>query len=310
MNLKDIQVLFFAAMKFFGLCLSPAIDATVTLPHDFIGNGDIVKGIVDVENVGGKAINVMRWLSVRGNQTACAGLLGEDNAFFFERVLDKYSIEDFFVRVSGATRRNETVMWSNGSVKLNRMAFPDLQNPEALLSPSLVPENSIAVLSGSLPAHCSTSIYATWIRDLKRRGIAVVLDACKEELRQGLKANPDIIKPNIDECADAVGFVPQTDDDFTKATRILHNYASHVIISAGDKGAWFDGVFVKAPYVDVTDTTAAGDTLLAEYCHRTFTEQDPNAAKWAVAAGSAACLMPGGDPPDIKTVEALYAAIS
>lgn len=296
-------------MKYFGLCLSPAIDATVNLPHDFIGNGDIVKGIIDVENVGGKAINVMRWLSIRGNQTSCVGLLGEDNAFFFEKVLQKFNIQDHFVRVPGATRRNETILWSNGSVKLNRLAFPALQNPESLISPSIIDDDAIAVLSGSLPAQCSPSVYAEWITELKQRGITVVLDACKEELRRGLKANPNLIKPNLDECADAVGFVPKNEDDFINATRILHSFAQHVIISAGGEGAWFDGRFVRAPQVDVVDTTAAGDTLLAEYCHRTFTMHDPDAARWAVAAGSAACLMAGGDPPAIKDVEALYALI-
>lgn len=294
-------------MKFFGLCLSPAIDATVPLPHSFKGDGDIVKGIVDIENVGGKAINVMRWLSIRGNQTSCTGLLGEDNAFFFEKVLNKFQIKDHFVRVPGATRRNETISWDSGSVKLNRLAFPTLQHPEALVSPSIVDDDAIAVLSGSLPAQCSPSVYATWIKELKQRGITVVLDACKEELKLGLKAGPDLIKPNIDECADAVGFVPKSKDDFINATRILKTHAKHVIISAGGDGAWFDGHLVRAPQVNALDTTAAGDTLLAEYCHRTFTLHDPDAAKWAVAAGSAACLMPGGDPPDISAVESLVA---
>ena len=56
--------------------------------------------------------------------------------------------------------------------------------------------------------------------------------------------------------------------------------------------------FVAAPEVDVVDTTAAGDTLLAEYCWS-------GDAAWAVAAGSAACTMPGGSPPPIDVVRRL-----
>ena len=83
-----------------------------------------------------------------------------------------------------------------------------------------------------------------------------------------------------------------------------------VIISDGGSGAWFDGEFFAAPKVDVADTTAAGDTLLAEYCWRTFGEilSAPEAARWAVAAGSAACTMPGGAPPPADLVAALAKA--
>jgi hypothetical protein len=36
-----------------------------------------------------------------------------------------------------------------------------------------------------------------------------------------------------------------------------------------------------------------------------FAEGSADAGKWAVAAGSAACTMPGGAPPDMKLVERL-----
>ena len=71
-----------------------------------------------------------------------------------------------------------------------------------------------------------------------------------------------------------------------------------VSVSDGGAGCWFDGAFVPAPAVEVLDTTAAGDTLLAEWCF----SGDP---KLAVAAGSAACTMPGGEPPAIELVERL-----
>ena len=90
---------------------------------------------------------------------------------------------------------------------------------------------------------------------------------------------------------------------------IIHNPQSmaHVIISDGGAGAWFDGTFVPAPKVEVVDTTAAGDTLLAEFCWRFLAEGLPiaEAGRWAVAAGSAACTMPGGAPPALEVVAQL-----
>jgi fructose-1-phosphate kinase PfkB-like protein len=129
-------------------------------------------------------------------------------------------------------------------------------------------------------------------------------------MRLGLEAGPDLIKPNAEECEPLVGFVPKSPDEFIRAMAILRKKARHVIISDGGTGAWFDGTFVSAPNVDVADTTAAGDTLLAEFCWSRFAEDGGDvplieAAKWSVAAGSAACTMPGGSPPDVDLVARL-----
>ena len=126
-----------------------------------------------------------------------------------------------------------------------------------------------------------------------------VLDASGEAMRLGLESGPDIIKPNAEECEPLVGFVPKTAEEFARATAALREKAAHVVISDGGAGAWFDGEFVAAPKVEVVDTTAAGDTLLAEFCWRFYGEAQEwmASARWSVAAGSAACMMPGGAPP-------------
>jgi len=181
----------------------------------------------------------------------------------------------------------------------------------------------VAILSGSLPPAVPKDFYAAAIRALKSRGWTVALDASGEALRLGVEAGPDLIKPNADECEALVGFVPKTPDDFRRATEALRAHVAHVIISDGGAGAWFDGEFVAAPKVDVLDTTSAGDTLLAEYCWRAFADAQErvppagsalqggsrscatDAAKWAVAAGSAAVTMPGSMPPPVELVEKL-----
>ena len=109
--------------RFFCLCMSPALDATVTLPA-WPADGVIFKDVAETENVGGKGINVARWLALRGAQVACGGLLGADNATPFEKEMAKYGIEDRFVRVPGVTRVNEMFVSPQGSFKVNRPAFP------------------------------------------------------------------------------------------------------------------------------------------------------------------------------------------
>ena len=314
-------------MKFFCICMSPAIDATVTLPRPPKGEGEIFKDVVDEENVGGKTVNVARWLALRGADVACGGLLGEDNDRPFAQELAKYGIEDRFIRVPGATRRNEMIVWPGGSVKLNRAAFPRLGNGTAgtngtgetvealmdrVLSRSSCPSQmsrgaGVAILSGSLPPAIPKDFYARAVCAFKAQGWQIVLDASGEAMRLGLEAGPDLIKPNAEECEPLVGFVPKTPDEFARATAMLREKAAHVVISDGGAGAWFDGAFVPAPKVEVVDTTAAGDTLLAEFCWRFLAEGLPSAeaGRWAVAAGSAACTMPGGAPPPLEIVAQL-----
>ena len=315
-------------MRFFCLCMSPAIDATVRLPSAPKGEGEIFKDVVEEENVGGKAVNVARWLAIRGAEVACGGLLGEDNDRPFAKELAKYAIEDRFVRVPGATRRNEMIVWPGGSVKLNRAAFPGLAavpSLDSLLSLSSFSSPAVAILSGSLPPVVPKDFYASAVARLKSLGFTVVLDASGAALVEGIKAHPDVIKPNAEECEPLVGFVPKAPGEFAKATDILREKVAHVVISDGGAGAWFDGDFVAAPKVDVVDTTAAGDTLLAEWCWRVFGVANlsrvehvervdgegegvlsRDAAGWAVAAGSAACTMPGGAPPSASLVDGLF----
>lgn len=306
-------------MRFLCVCLSPAIDATVRLDA-WPSDGCIIKDAVDTFAPGGKGLNVARWLAVRslaeanGRQTegvrrdlaqhriACGGLLGADNAAVFEREMAKYGIEDRFVRVSGATRVNEMFVSPQGSFKINRSAFPSLQ-VSCLPSPASLVEGpaDMVILSGSLPKGCPDDTYRRLVEAAKAMGAKTVLDASGKALVEGVKAHPDVIKPNAGECETLVGFVPKTSDEFRKATAALKAFCEYPIISDGAAGCWFNGAFFPAPKVKVLDTTAAGDTLLAEWCF----SGDP---RRAVASGSAACTMPGGEPPSLSLVESLVEA--
>ena len=289
-------------MKFLCVCLAPAIDATVRLdawPTD----GCIIKNAADTFAPGGKTVNVARWLAKRGAAVACGGLLGEVNAMMFEKELARYGIEDRFVRVPGATRVNEMFVTPQGSFKVNRPAFPGVVCPDLASFVSGLESSDVVILSGSLPKDWPADTYRTIVATAKAAGAKVVLDASGKALVEGVKAHPDVIKPNAEECEPLIGFVPKTPDEFARATAELKAFCDYPIISDGGAGCWFDGEFVPAPKVEVLDTTAAGDTLLAEWCYS-------GDVRMAVAAGSAACTMPGGEPPDVDLVACLASSVS
>ena len=278
-------------MRFLCICLAPAIDATVRM-NAWPTDGCVIKNALDTFAPGGKTVNVARWLAKRGAQVACGGLRGEDNAVMFEKELSQYGIEDRFVRIPGATRVNEMFVTPQGSFKVNRPACGKFEGFERF---EKFEGFDVVILSGSLPKDWPVDTYRVLVDVAKRAGAKVVLDASGKALAEGVRAHPDVIKPHAEECEALVGFVPKTPEDFARATAALKAFCDFPIISDGGAGCWFDGTFVPAPQVEVLDTTAAGDTLLAEWCFS-------GDVRLAVAAGSAACTMPGGEPPDVELV--------
>ena len=64
---------------------------------------------------------------------------------------------------------------------------------------------AIVVFAGSLPRDVEPDLYAGLIRDLERRNVTTVLDTDGEPLRQGVRAEPDIVSPNVLEAEELVG---------------------------------------------------------------------------------------------------------
>jgi 1-phosphofructokinase len=285
---KKAQERMALGFRYFCVALAPAVDMTVALDH-VPADGDVVKNLCDHVSPGGKGLNVARWLALRGAFVSCGGFLGADDAALFRRELGRYGIGDRFVLVEGPVRRNETILAPGYGFKLNRAAYPQLPERNILVPDDL--SGTIVILSGALPAKFSDGYYFDLIKRMRAAGAAkVVLDASGPSFREGLKASPDLVKPNVDECEELLGFRPETPASFRKATEILRASAKDVLISDGPRGCWFNGEHVPAPEVRVLDATGAGDVLLAEYCfsgNRGF----------SVMAASAACSMPCGEPP-------------
>ena len=297
---------------FFCLCMSPAVDATVRL-EAWPKPGEVLTVADESLNAGGKGLNVARWLAIRGANVRCGGLLGRSGAAPFEREMERFGIEDCFVRINGETRRNEMFVSPEGAFKANRQAFPELSSLPCPTDRFLdgAEDGCVAILSGRLPKCAPASFYAEATALLKKRGAVVALDATGEALRLGAAAGPDYAKPNATECAAVTGFEPRDAESFIRATEVLRGAGiRHPILSDGASGAWFDGSFAPAPHVEAFDTTAAGDTLLAEWCWRRhgMGASPEEAARWAVAAGSAACTTPGGTPPPQSLVARLASA--
>ncbi len=303
-------------LPFSTITLSPAIDILISIDK-FPEPGDVLKGFGEIETPGGKGLNSARWLAMRGHPVLASGLLGVERADLFEQMMDAYGIRDAFVRVDGPSRRNVMFTTPGGMFKLNRPAFPTLTEAAwsvaRVLEPCLASSN-VCVIAGSLPPSVAPSLYADMIGKLRQAGIATVLDTSGPALECGIEVGPCVIKPNRYECAELLGSEPNTPEDFRSACLRLLEKCGCVIISDGANGCWFADrslggrvLHGSAPEVDVVDTTAAGDALLAEFCHYYFPALvlDETAIRYACAAGAAATTMPGAAAPSLDLVARL-----
>ena len=61
------------------------------------------------------------------------------------------------------------------------------------------------MFAGSLPRGVEPDLYATLIRELERLDVITVVDTDGEPLRQAVRAEPDLVSPNVLEAEELVG---------------------------------------------------------------------------------------------------------
>jgi len=124
------------------------------------------------------------------------------------------------------------------------------------------------VLSGTLPPGVPATTYATIITQLKGDGRQVALDTSRDALREGVRAGPSIVKPNVDELQQLTGQSLPDEVALEQAARhLLDGGIRLVVISLGERGAMFvdasSTLLATPPAVMVKSTVGAGDAMVA-----------------------------------------------
>lgn len=258
-------------MNIVTITLNPAIDQTI-LVNDFCTNA--VNRVEGMQlDPGGKGVNVASFLADFGIGMTVTGLLGDENPKLFEKLFVEKNIDDQFLRIPGNTRTNIKIM------DAHKQQTTDINSPGEIPPAWVVDELESRLLqlsdrcdwfvfSGNLPPGVPAGIYERLIRLLKGEGKHTVLDTSREALAAGLKACPDIVKPNIDELRQITGLQMQNLSEVEKAARqIQAGGVGIVVVSMGKDGALFvDGTqsfMAVPPSVVVKTTVGAGDAMVA-----------------------------------------------
>jgi 1-phosphofructokinase family hexose kinase len=127
---------------------------------------------------------------------------------------------------------------------------------------------SCVVMGGSLPSGVRPEFYSEAIAQAHAHDVPVIFDSSGPSLLAGVKSRPDLIKPNLAELKDLLGFVPASQEEAHEAARKLHEeFSANVILTLGAEGAIAvfenNSYFIHPISVPVVSSAGAGDGVLA-----------------------------------------------
>ena len=250
---------------------------------------------------GGKGNNAARIASLLGAKTAVSGFLGGFTGDFIASELEREGIRARFHPIRGLTRITVAFVEEEGTHAETKIVpqGPEISSGERegflrRFEKILKGGKPKAVaLCGSLPAGLPEDFYAVLIDIAKNHGVPAILDSSGKALEQGLRGDPFMIKPNLDEAAELVG--SRDEDTIYAAMRELARRTGVVALSLGSRGAAFF-TSTRALRVSVAEggegagpinAVGAGDAFVGGFCASLdlhgFDEE--RAFAWAVAAG-------------------------
>jgi 1-phosphofructokinase len=251
--------------------LNPAIDQTVNINNFKI---DSVNRVEKLQNsAAGKGVNVASYLASSDLKVGATGFLGSKNCEIFEEFFKKQNIENRFIYLDTQTRVNVKIVDPKNKTvtDVNQMGFEIDEENLIKLEKKLFSkkEASWYVFSGSLPKGIDNNIYEKWIKKAHDLGVKVAFDASGEALICGIKAKPELIKPNNHELSQLLSKNISCDikEILPIAKDLINDGIETVCVSMGEKGSLivnkkeaFHAIALKA---EVSTTVGAGDALLS-----------------------------------------------
>ena len=283
------------------ITLNPALDRTLWIQKV---RDDVSNRILEEKSfAGGKSVDVSKVLKNLGVDNIALGFVGGFAGRELEGRLLNEGIETDFVRVSGETRTNIIIHEKETGKQLAFNARGPEIKPEELMQLveqlERLPCGEVVAIGGSIPLGVSPEIYRKIISLVRRCRTKVVLDVDGEALRQGIKAMPNIIKPNVHELSELAGRKLKDLDEIVSSARAINQQGVEIVlVSMGAKGILLvsDGQQYLAvpPKVNVQSTIGAGDSAVAGFVFGLVQKKDlSECLVYAAAAGTATTLHQG-----------------
>ncbi|MBE3597607.1 MAG: 1-phosphofructokinase family hexose kinase [Limnochordaceae bacterium] len=263
--------------------LNPSLDRTLRFVR--VERGQLNRAEEVREDASGKGINVSLALRQLGQESLVVALVA---GRIGQRVVDglsQHGLECRFVWLEAGETRVSTKVYEQEFGMLTELNEPgppvtpdDLEAVRRVILQAVSP-GDVVIFSGSIPPGCPPNYYAAVGRNLRERGVSVVIDTSGQALRESLTLPPQIAKPNRDELSQLVGVPLPDSETAAEAGRAVWEKLSSgrpgdseaLILTLGAEGAVFftaQGMFRAIAPVETGGTTAGcGDALLAATVH-------------------------------------------
>ncbi|MEV0186419.1 1-phosphofructokinase [Streptomyces sp. NPDC050625] len=281
---------------------NPSLDRTYEVPS--LERGEVIRATGERMDPGGKGVNVSRAVAAAGRRTVAVLPLGGAPGALVADLLDAQGIEVAPVPVAGATRSNIALAEADGVLTKINAPGPELSAAEQELLFETVREHADdadwIACCGSLPRGLAPAWYADLVARVHAAGARIALDTSGPALIEALRERPDVVKPNAEELAEAVGRPLATVGDAVKAAEELREMGARAVLASlgadgqllvDDAGTWFASARVDV----VRSNVGAGDASLAGFL--VAGGSGPEALASAVAHGAAAVQLPGSVMP-------------
>jgi 1-phosphofructokinase/tagatose 6-phosphate kinase len=301
--------------------LNAAIDKSLSVPSFRLGRRH--RTVERRALAGGKGVNIARTLKTLGEPVIATGFQGGPTGTQIVAQLTEESILHDFVRIREESRTNTSVLdpTTGEQTEINEQgptvdADEIEQFREKLLY--LARGAAIVVFAGSLPRGIEPDFYAQLVRELRKLAVTTIVDTDGEALRLAVRAEPDVVSPNLVEAEELVGHEFNDDADRAGAVREIVSLGARSAIMTLREGCWAQVLVggaprlyhVTVPEVEAVATIGSGDAFLAGYVAASYRGlPSPDCLRYGVACGAESTGRLGAGLIDGREVDRLLADV-
>ena len=291
------------------LTLNPAFDVHCQI-QNLIPLKENFATVISKE-AGGKGLNVSRALGNSGVENTALIIVGKSNEDAFKKKATSPLVNCEYVSVDGNIRENYTLHHQDG--KETRISFDGFTCPDGIVDLikeklSLLCGGDVVAVTGSISKGIDKDKIICLLKELKEKGVKIIIDSRSFTLSDIQEIKPWFIKPNNQEIEEYLGVKVNTVEEGLKASQTLYGLGvQNAMVSLGGLGAVITSdnksYYIKSPTIEVKSTIGAGDSLIAGYIHGYV--KGLNNEEWlktAIAFGTGACLTQGTNPPSMQTI--------
>jgi 1-phosphofructokinase family hexose kinase len=306
--------------------LNTAIDKTLSVPNFRLGRRH--RTVEQTTMPGGKGVNVARVLKALGAPVIATGLAGGPTGTRIVEQLTQLNVLSDFVRIREESRTNTAVIdpTTGEQTEINERG-PRVDPRELELFADkllyLAKGASLCVFSGSLPRDVDVDIYAQLIRELKRQEVTTIVDTDGDPLRRAVRAEPDVISPNVLEAEELVGHEFNDDEDRTYAVGEMCELGAReaimtmpdgcfarMLVEEGGGEMCLYRVKVRPGAVEPRSSVGSGDAFLAGFVSARYQKKPvEEALAFGVACGAESTQHLGAGLVDPERVGRLLADV-